>query len=79
MDSIEYLAHIANGEGLRPNPQLVQALMDFPRPRTLKELQSFLGLANYYRKFISNFSHIALPRVGNEPSEPSGPMAWLAR
>ena len=34
--------------------------MDFPQPRILKELQSFLGLANYYRKFIANFSHIAL-------------------
>src|SRR5271168_4007044 len=59
--SIEYLGHIADGEGLRPNPRLVQALMDFPCPKTLKELQSFLGLANYYRKFISNFSQIALP------------------
>ena len=59
--SIEYLGHIADGEGLRPNPRLVQALTDFPRPKTLKELQSFLGLANYYRKFIANFSHIALP------------------
>ena len=60
-NSIEYLGHIVDGDGLRPNPQLVQALMDFPQPRTLKELQSFLGLANYYRKFIANFSHIALP------------------
>ena len=60
-NSIEYLGHIVDGDGLRPNPELVQALVDFPRPRTLKELQSFLGLANYYRKFIENFSHIALP------------------
>ena len=35
--------------------------MDFPQSRILKELQSFLGLANYYRKFIANFSHITLP------------------
>ncbi|TMC19484.1 MAG: hypothetical protein E6J34_15270 [Chloroflexi bacterium] len=60
-NSIEYLGHIVDGEGLRPNPRLVQALKDFPQPKTLKELQSFLGLANYYRKFIANFSHIALP------------------
>ena len=59
-NSIEYLGHIVDGDGLRPNPQLVQALMDFPQSRILKELQSFLGLANYYRKFIANFSHIAL-------------------
>ena len=60
-NSIEYLGHIIDGEGLRPNPRLVQALTDFPQPKTLKELQSFLGLANYYRKFIKNFSIIALP------------------
>jgi Reverse transcriptase (RNA-dependent DNA polymerase)/RNase H-like domain found in reverse transcriptase/Integrase zinc binding domain/Chromo (CHRromatin Organisation MOdifier) domain/Aspartyl protease len=60
-NSVEYLGHIADGDGLRPNPRLIQALTDFPRPKTLKELQSFLGLANYYRKFIANFSHIALP------------------
>src|SRR5204862_5748294 len=60
-NSIEYLGHIVDGEGLRPNPRLVQALMDFPRPKSLKELQSFLGLANYYRKFITNFCRIALP------------------
>ena len=59
-NSIEYLGHIVDGDDLRPNPQLVQALMDFPQPRILKELQSFLGLANYYRKFIANFSQIAL-------------------
>jgi len=59
--SIEYLGHIVDKDGLRPNPQLVQALEEFPCPRTLKELQSFLGLANYYQKFIQNFSHIALP------------------
>src|SRR5438046_5835219 len=35
--------------------------MYYPQPRTLKELQSFLGLVNYYQKFIANFSHIALP------------------
>ena len=37
--------------------------MDFPQPRILRELQSFLGLANYYRKFIANFSKIVLPLI----------------
>jgi hypothetical protein len=77
--SIEYLGHIADGEGLRPNPRLVQALMDFPRPKTLKELQSFLGLANYYRKFIANFSHIALPLTDatrNNTNSNLRPIEW---
>ena len=39
----------------------VKAIFNFPQPRTLKQLQSFLGLANYYRKFIENYSRIAAP------------------
>ena len=54
----EYLGHIIGPAG---NPALIKAIVDFPQPRTLKELQSFLGLANYYRKFIENYSKIALP------------------
>ena len=57
---IEYLGYMADDEELRSNSQLVQVLTNFPRSTTLKELQSFLIFANYYRKFISNFSHIVL-------------------
>ncbi|GBG73734.1 hypothetical protein CBR_g17074 [Chara braunii] len=43
------------------HPGLPQAIRDWPMPRTLTELRSFLGLANYYRKFVRNFSTIAAP------------------
>ena len=55
-DTIEYLGHIVSPEGLKPNRRLVRAIVEFPRPETLKGLQSFLGLANYYRKFVENYS-----------------------
>src|SRR5579859_7139182 len=58
-DTIEYLGHVIGPDGIKPNPDLVKAIVTFPEPRTLKELQSFLGLANYYRKFIKNYSRIA--------------------
>jgi hypothetical protein len=51
-------------------PQLVQPLKEFPQPRSLKEMQSSLGLANYYRKFIENFSAIAAP-LTNSPQNAS--------
>ena len=60
-DTIEYLGHVIGPNGIKPNPSLVKAIVTFPQPRTLKELQSFLGLANYYRKFIENYSRIAAP------------------
>src|SRR5205085_8125498 len=60
-DTIEYLEHVIGPDGIKPNPSLVKAIVTFPQPQTLKELQSFLGLANYYRKFIENYSRIAAP------------------
>ena len=60
-DTIEYLEHVIGPDGIKPNPELVKAIVNFPQPRILKELQSFLGLANYYRKFIENYSRIAAP------------------
>jgi hypothetical protein len=60
-DTIEYLGHVVGPDGIKPNPDLVKAIFTFPQPCTLKGLQSFLGLANYYRKFIENYSRIAAP------------------
>src|SRR5437667_7990036 len=63
-DTVEYLGHIIGPDGIKPNPALVKAIIEFPQPHTLKELQSFLGLANYYRKFIKNYSKVSLPLTG---------------
>jgi Reverse transcriptase (RNA-dependent DNA polymerase) len=62
-DTIEYLGHVIGPDDIKPNSELVKAIFTFPQPRTLKELQSFLGLANYYRKFIENYSRIAAPLI----------------
>ena len=60
-ESIEYLGHeISNGE-VRPARSKVEVLYRYDRPKTIKQLQSFLGLANYYRRFIKNFAEIASP------------------
>ena len=61
MDEVEYLGFILSEGKVRPNPKLVEAIQRFPQPCTIKALQSFLGLANYYRKFVKNFSKITVP------------------
>ena len=56
-----YLGHIISENGIEVDPDKVEKVREYPVPGNLKTLQQFLGLASYYRRFISNFSKIANP------------------
>ena len=58
---MEYLGHVVSRDGIRPDPSKIKAVEEFPIPRCIKDVRSFLGLANYYRRFIKNFAAIAAP------------------
>ena len=58
--SIEYLGHIISKGTIAIDPEKMKAVQEWPIPfKNLTEVQSFLGLVGYYRKFIPHFSHIA--------------------
>ena len=59
--SLEYLGHIIDSNGLHPSPTKVQAIQEAPAPTNLTELRAFLGLANYYHKFLPNLSDVLAP------------------
>ena len=59
--SVEYLGHRVDATGLHPSEHKLQAVVDAPRPKNVKELQSFLGLIHYYGSFISNLSTLLHP------------------
>ena len=53
---VEYLGHIIDKEGLHPSPEKLRAIQEAPQPRNVTELKSFLGLLNYYSKFLHNLA-----------------------
>lgn len=55
------MGHIVSGNGISPNLQKVEGTNKFPRSISVKQVQSFHGLTNYYRRFIKNVAHIAKP------------------
>jgi RNase H-like domain found in reverse transcriptase/Reverse transcriptase (RNA-dependent DNA polymerase) len=67
---VEYLGHIISGSHIKMDPTKIEAISKWKEPQNKKELQSFLGFANYYRKFIEGYGSIAKPMTkltGNKP------------
>lgn len=60
-ERVEYLGHIVSKEGVCVDQSKVEKVSTWPTPTSTKEVQQFLGLANYYRRFIRDFAKIASP------------------
>lgn len=61
VNRVEYLGHIVSDKGIAPDPRKLEKLWNFPRPKSVVDVRSFLGFAGYYRKFVRNFAIIAEP------------------
>jgi hypothetical protein len=55
---VEYLGHLVGKEGTRVDPKNIEAMQDWPHPKTLKRLRGFMGLTIYYCKSIKNYVNI---------------------
>lgn len=51
-----YLGYLKDQQGIRPNPENVESVKSDPIPKNVKDVQSFLGLVSYFRRFIPSFS-----------------------
>jgi hypothetical protein len=58
---IKFLGHLVSYDSIKPDPSRVSVLFSYPKPNTLAQLWSFMGLANYNRKFIHSFAKLAQP------------------
>jgi hypothetical protein len=56
-----FLGHVISPEGIAVDPGKVQDVLDRKPPKSVHQVRSFLGLAGYYRRFISNFSKFSKP------------------
>ncbi|MCO5606112.1 hypothetical protein L7F22_060299 [Adiantum nelumboides] len=61
LQEIQYLGHIISKNGIRMDPAKLEVIKDWPNPRNLHEVRSFIGMCTYYRRFIEKFSLIADP------------------
>ncbi|XP_019166516.1 PREDICTED: uncharacterized protein LOC109162252 [Ipomoea nil] len=60
-DRVAFLGHVITKEGIRVDPTKIRAVKEWPTPKTVPEIRSFLGLAGYYRRFVPDFTKIAQP------------------
>ena len=58
---VTYLGHVVSAQGIAPDPDKTDRVNLWPIPQSAKEVQQFLGLANYYRRFIKGFASLAKP------------------
>jgi len=56
---INFLELVIEVKGIKMQKEKVVGVLEWPRPKTVKEVQKFLGLANYYRKFVKDFAKLA--------------------
>lgn len=61
LKKIRILGHIASKEGIATDPGKISVVVNWPRPKTGKEIQRFLGFCNWYRRYIQNYANIMKP------------------
>jgi transposase InsO family protein len=85
-NSVKYLGHIVSSEGVSVDPEKTEKVSSWPTPTNHKDVQKFMGFANYYRRYIDGFAKIAQPLTkllrgsnctGKRRKRQSNPTEWI--
>ena len=77
MQRVQHLGHIVSGAGIAPDPRKVRAVVDLKVPTNVKGVQQLLGMANWFRRFIPQYSQVAAPLY--ELTKKEVPFVWTAQ
>jgi hypothetical protein len=74
LEEVSFLGHVVSKNGLAVDPAKVQAVVEWERPTSVREIRSFLGLAGYYMRFIEVFSSLLGPLTAL--TKKNAPFVW---
>lgn len=58
---VEYLGYLIGADGVKMHSRKLETIANWPRPSSMRDIQSFLGFTNFYRRFIDNYARIVMP------------------
>ena len=61
LDRVAFLGHVVSIDGIQVDHEKIEAVINWPRPTTITEVRNFLGLTDYYKRFVKNFFKIVVP------------------
>jgi hypothetical protein len=75
---VEFLGHIVTSQGVCVDPHKISAVGEWPVPRCVRDVRSFVGLASYYRRFVKGFASLASPLSKLMSTKIKGELPWGA-
>ena len=60
---VAFLGHVVTASGVKPNSTKVSKILDWPQPKTAKQIKQFVAMGSYYRRYIKDFATIVRPMV----------------
>ena len=70
-----FLGHVVSGQGVKPSPVNVTKIVDWPRPKSARQVKQFVAMGSYYRRYIKGFASIVRPMV--ELTKLGRKFAWI--